>query len=169
MPVLMLNVHVNIRSLPYLSLNIPSGICVIIPQLQMLVIRRIHLKQTTLYEVRILVSYCLALLQVRHMQVDPAVQSILIQQLVYNEKMMIHSSLLFHLALGTIFVGSSKSQPIKQSIVDIINGVARPYCTVLAKYGPTAKPIPKNTPYIDTCLPILLGSDVVVIHVCVPT
>ncbi len=39
----------------------------------------------------------------------------------------------------------------------------------LPKYGPMAKPIPKNTPYIDTCLPILLGSDVVVIHVCVPT
>ena len=31
MPVLMQNVHVKIRALPYLSLNIPSGICVIMP------------------------------------------------------------------------------------------------------------------------------------------
>ena len=127
MPVLMQNVHVKIRSLPYLSLNIPSGICVIMPQLQMLVIRRILLKRTILFEARILVSYCLTLLPVHHMQVVPAVQSILIQQLVYNVKMMIHSSLLFHLAPECIFVGNNNSQPIRQSIVDIINGVARPY------------------------------------------
>lgn len=128
MPVLMQNVHVKIRSLPYLSLNIPSGICVIMPQLQTLAIRRILLRRTILFEARILVSYYLTSLPVRHMQVVPAVQSILIQQLVYNEKMMIHSSLLFHLALGMhFFVGNSNSQPIKQSIVDIINGVARPY------------------------------------------
>ena len=127
MPVLMQNVHVKIRSLPYLSLNIPSGICVIMPQLQMLVIRRILLKRTILFEARILVSYCLTLLPVRHMQVVPAVQSILIQQLVYNVKMMIHSSLSFILRRECIFVGNNNSQPIRQSIVDIINGVARPY------------------------------------------
>ena len=127
MPVLMQNVHVKIRSLPYLSLNIPSGICVIMPQLQTLAIRRILLRQTILFEARILVSYYLTSLPVRHMQVVPVMQSILIQQLVYNEKMMIHASLSFILRWECIFVGNSNSQPIKQSIVDIINGVARPY------------------------------------------
>ena len=128
MPVLMQNVHVKIRALPYLSLNIPSGICVIMPPTANAGNKKDTSETDHPYAVRILVSYYLTLLPVRRMQVVPAVQSILIQQLVYNEKMMIHSSLLFHLALGEcIFVGSNNSQPIKQSIVDIINGVARPY------------------------------------------